>query len=192
MGPNESRTSESSGQSACKLPEGYELGTLCKIEGAWPLRDPSREELLDTYKSYYGGGARSEVLLLLDALGKRYGDGVFEVAEETLAKTGRQDGESDLVRYGSLLEKLADIIVRPFCCEFDVTEATNERIAYRVLKCPFAEMTRKMGLEQIGSRMCPAWHKAYAEAFGYRFTMPRFMLAGDECCEQIWERLPTE
>ncbi len=192
MGTKASRTSESSGQSACSLPEGYELETLCKMKGAWPLRDPSSEELLETYKGYYGCGARAEVLLLLDAVGRRYGDGVFEVVEETLAKMGKQDGESDLVRYGSLLEKLADIIVRPFCCEFDVSEATNERIAFRVLKCPFAELVRKMSQEQIGSRMCPAWHKAYANAFGYRFTMPKFMLTGDDSCDQIWERLPTE
>lgn len=192
MGPKESLKSKSSGQSAGKMPEGYDLETLCEMKGGWPLRDPSREELLATYKSHYSCGARSEVLLLLDAFRRRYGDAVFEVVEETLAKLGKKDGESDLISYGSLLEKLADIIVRPFCCEFDVSEATNKRIAYRVLKCPFAELARKMELEQIGGRMCPAWHKAYADAFGYRFTMPRFMLAGDDYCDQIWEHLPTE
>ena len=44
-----------------------------------------------------------------------------------------------------------------------------------------------MNLEQIGSRICPSWHKAYAKAFGYDFSMPRFLLTGNARCQQIWE-----
>ena len=177
-------------QSACRLPKGYDLKRLGSIRGAWPHRELSQEELLETYKSHYSAGARREVLLLLDAFKKRYGDGIFEVVEATFCAMGTQDGETDQLRYRGLLEKLTDLIVRPHCCEFDVSEATTERIAYRVLKCPFADLAKEMDLEQIGSRICPSWHKAYAKAFGYDFSMPRFLLSGDECCEQVWERRP--
>ena len=175
-------------QSACRLPKGYDLEGLCGIKGTWPLRELSEEELLEAYKSHYNCGARKELLLLLDAFETRYGAEIFAIVEEIYSTMGKQDGEADLLRYGSLLEKLTDLIVRPHCVECDVSEATMGRIAYRVLKCPFADLAKTMKLEGIGSHICPAWHKAFGKAFGYRFSMPKFLLTGDECCEQIWER----
>ena len=48
-----------------------------------------------------------------------------------------------------------------------------------------------MKLEEIGTYICPPWHESYAQAFGYRFSMPKFLLKGADYCEHIWESLSS-
>lgn len=165
-----------------------DIESLCRIVGSWPKRELSQEELLATYKGHYSFRGRKEVLLVLDAMRKKYGQGACKVIEQVYYRIGREDGQASKVKHGSLLKMVVDISTRPYCYQIEHCQTGEQRIAYRVVKCPFADLMREMGLEEIGISMCPAYHEAFAKVFGYRFSMPKFLLNGDDCCEHIWER----
>ncbi len=164
------------------------IESLCRIVGNWPKREPSQEELLATYKGHYSFRGRKEVLLVLDAMRKKYGQEICKVIEQVYYRIGAEDGQALKVKHGSLLKTVADMSTRPYCYQIEHSQTSEDRIAYKVIKCPSADLMKEMGVEEIGASMCPAYHQAYAKAFGYRFSMPKFLLTGDDCCEQIWER----
>ena len=172
----------------CRLPEGIEVEDLCMMKGAWPKRELSAEELLETYKKHYSAGSRSEAMLVLDAFRKKYGESIWEVVKELYYELGKEEGEAAKRHYGSLLNAVIDFSVRPHCYEIEHCQSTPERIVYKIVRCRFADVLRKMGLEEVGQHTCPPAHKGWADAFGVNFSMPRFLLAGDDCCEHIWEQ----
>jgi len=188
MAEEKKRTSFNSPDSLFRLPEGFSIGTLCKMKGLWPKRELSQEELIETYKNHYSAAFRRELIIILGALVEKYGQEIYDVVEEINYKIGEEEGAAYKKHYKSLLNKMVDISVRPFCYEIFHVETSNEKIVYKVLKCPFANIIKEMNAEEIGKHICPRWHEGYAEAFGYRFRMPKFLLDGDDCCEQIWER----
>ncbi len=173
----------------CRLPKGIDINNLCMMKGVWPKRELSQKELLETYKNHYSSRSRRETMLMLDAFKKKYGEDIYEVVKEVSYKMGKEAGEAEKRYYKSLLNKIVDISVRPYCYLIHHYETTPEKIAYKVLECSFANLLKEMELEEIGTYMCPPWHEAYAQAFGFRFSMPKSLLKGDDCCEQIWESL---
>ena len=175
-------------ESAVRLPEGYDLKTLCQIKGRWPKREITEDELWATYKGIHSAGGRRETFTLLKTFQTKYGSEVFDVTEEAAYRSGKESGIADQNRYKTLLYKLADIWVRPHSYETEVDEVTPNRIVYRAVTCPFADLMKKMKTEELGSHYCPPWHVAFAKEFGYRFEMPEFLLTGGSCCRQIWER----
>ncbi len=168
--------------------KGMDIESLCKIVGSWPKRELSQEELLATYKAHYSFRGRKELFLVLEAMRKKYGQGVCEIIEELYYRMGTEDGQALKAKHGDLLRTTVDMSTRPYCYQIEHSQTSEDRIAYKVVKCPSADLMKEMGVEDIGACMCPAYHEAYAKAFGYRFSMPKFLLTGDDCCEQIWER----
>ena len=166
----------------------HDIESLCNIVGSWPKREPSHEELLATYKAHYSYRGRKVLYLALEAMCKKYGESVYKVVEDLYYQLGAEDGEALKAKHGDLLRTTADMSTRPYCYEIEHSHTTEDRIEYKVVKCPSADLMKEMGLEKIGIAMCPGYHVAYAKAFGYRFSMPKFLLKGDDCCEQIWER----
>ena len=172
----------------CRLPKGMTIEDMCMMKGTWPKRELSQEELLQTYKKHYSAGSRSEAMLILDVFRKKYGESIWEVVRELYHELGRKEGEAAKRDYGSLLNAVVDFSVRPHCYEIEHCQSSPERIVYKVLRCPFADLLKEMGFEEFGQHICPAAHKGWAEAFGFKFSMPRFLPAGDDCCEHIWEQ----
>ena len=158
------------------------------MEGIWPKRELGQEELLETYKNHYSGDSRREAMRLVGAFRKKFGASADEVIREVYAQAGKEEGASAKRDYGSLLNKVADYSVRPHCYKIHHHQSSEDRIAYKVLRCPLAEVLKDMGLEELGKHICLPYHPAFAKALGYKFTMPKFLLAGDDCCEHIWEK----
>jgi len=172
-----------------RLPKGTTAEALCKLEGRWPKREPSHEELLDTYKAFFSSRFRAEALMVLDAFRKEYGDSIFAIVEQVYYEMGKAEGVAEKESYGSLLNKHLDIFVRPHCYVCEHLETSEARLDYRVLKCPFYDLVHEMGLDEIGRHMCLPWHKGYAEAMGYRVSLPEFFYDGDGCCREVWEKI---
>ncbi len=162
------------------------------MKGLWPKRELSHEELLETYKNHYSARSRTEYLLMLARFRKRYGEGICDLVEELNYEMGKQSGEAEKPRFGTLLNKVVDFSVRPYCYKIYHCETSRKRIVYRVLECPFADVVKELELEDIGVHICPPWHVGYAEVYGFSFTMPKFLLKGDDYCEQIWESVNQE
>ena len=174
-----------------RLPEGYDLETLCAIKGRWPKRELSQEELLDTYKSFYSSRNRSETLLVLQAFEERFGPDVRAVVDEIYYKLGKEAGIAEKAQCGSLLSKLVDMFARPHSYENEHLETSEERIVVKVLKCPFADLAKELGLENISRHICLPWHRGYSEVYGYTCQFSKLLLAGDDCCHQTWEKQPS-
>ena len=172
----------------CRLPKGMSIEDLCMMTGVWPKREPSQEELLETYKSHYSGASRSEAMLLLEAFRNKHGEDIWEVVEELYYQLGKKEGEAAKRDYGSLLNKVVDYSVRPHCYEIEHCQSSPERIVYKVLRCPFADVLKDVGLEEFGQHICPPAHEGWGEAFGMNFSMGKFLPAGDNWCEHIWEQ----
>jgi len=188
MSEEKKRASVDSSDSLLRLPEGFGIGALCKMKDVWPKRELSQEELIETYKNHYSAASRRELIIVLGALVEKFGQQIYDVVEEINYKMGKEEGAVSKKHYKSLLNKIVDISVRPFCYEISHVETSDEKIVYKVLKCPFADQIKELKAEEIGKHICPRWHDGYAEGFGFRFSMPKFLLDGDDCCEQIWER----
>ncbi len=125
---------------------------------------------------------------MLAAFRRRYGDEILETVEQTYYEMGTSEGLAEKEQYGSLLNKLVDIYVRPYSYENEQLEMTEERMCYQTLRCPFADMVMDMGLEELGKHLCPPWHKGYGEFYGYRWSGPKLLFDGDNCCYHIWEK----
>ena len=173
-----------------RLPEGVTVEELCNIKGVWPRRELSQEELLDTYKAFFSSRFRAEALMVMDAFRKKYGDSVYEIIEKVYYEMGKAEGSGEKDVCGCLLNKMLDIYARPHSYVVDHLETTEERIEYRVLKCPLADVVKDMGLEEIAPHCCIPWHEGYAEAMGYRTKVSEFLLDGGDSCHWIWEKTP--
>jgi len=172
-----------------RLPEGVTAEALCNTKGRWPKRVPCHEELLDTYKSFFSSRFRAETLMVLEVFRREYGDSTLEVMDKMYYDMGMAEGTAEKEHYGCLLNKLLDIYVRPYSYDIENIEATEQRSEYRILKCPFAEVVKEMGLEEIGRHLCVPWHDGYAEAMGYRVRFCEFLLDGGRCCHNVWEKV---
>lgn len=173
-----------------RLPAGVTAEELCNTKGVWPKRELSHEELLDTYRAFFSSRFRAEALMLMDAFRKEYGDSVCEIIEKVYYEMGKAEGRAEKDVYGCLLNKMLDIYARPHSYVVEHLETTKERIEYRVLKCPLAEVVKDMGLEELGKHFCIPWHEGYAEAMGYRTKVSEFLLDGGDSCHWIWEKTP--
>ena len=87
------------------------------------------------------------------------------------------------------MNKLLDIYVRPHSYVVEHLETTEDRVEYRVLRCPFAEVVKDMGLEEISKHSCVARHEGYAAAVGYRTKVCEFFFDGGDCCHWVWEKI---
>ncbi len=171
-----------------RLPEGIDMRSLCKMKGSWPTRELSQEELLDTYKTHYSFRHREESLRILEAFRRRYGVEIYDIVETLYVQRGREAGEAEMARYGSLLNMIVDLTVRPYCYHQFLTVENEDRLVLKVLRCPFADLVKEMGLEDLGRHICLPSHKSYAKACGYRVSFSKFLLAGDDCCLQVWKK----
>ena len=88
-------------------------------------------------------------MVMLDAFKKKYGEDIYEVVKEVSYKMGKEAGEADIWYHKSLLNKIVDISVRPYCYLIDHYETTPERIAYKALECPFADLLKEMELKKL-------------------------------------------
>ncbi|KKL74452.1 hypothetical protein LCGC14_2064740, partial [marine sediment metagenome] len=117
-----------------------------------------------------------------------FGEDIWPIVEKVYREMGKSQAHTDKSDYGTLLNKIADESTRPYCYTIDHSEATEDRIAYKVLDCPLTNRLKEWGMEKFGLHVTVPWHEGYAEAFGYRFNMPSYVLGGDDCTEHLWEK----
>ncbi len=172
-----------------RLPEGVDMETLIQMKGIWPTREPSQEEFMEVYMDHYSFRIRTEAMLLLRALKKGFGEDIWPIVEKVYREMGKSQAHTDKSDYGTLLNKIADESTRPYCYTIDHSETTEDKIAYKVLDCPLTNRLKEWGMEKFGLHVTVPWHEGYAEAFGYRFSMPGYVLEGDDCTEHLWEKL---
>jgi len=93
---------------------------------------------------------------LLEALGNEFGrERVLEIARQTIIDVARQQGAQlaqsmggdDLERFAASL----DAWKKDDALQIDVLEQSEERFAFNVTRCRYAEMYRLLGIPELGA-----------------------------------------
>ena len=93
---------------------------------------------------------------LLEALGNEFGrERVLEIARQTIIEVARQQG-AQLAQNtgGNDLEHLAaslDVWKQDDALQIDVLEQSEDRFAFNVTRCRYAEMYRLLGIPELGA-----------------------------------------
>ena len=73
--------------------------------------------------------------------------------------------------------------------EFEVIRKSKKALEVKVTKCIHAEVFKKLNAAHIGQKLICSGDEAVTEGFNpkIRFTRPKLLMAGDDCCHFIWE-----
>ena len=122
-------------------------------------------------------------------LEKQYGEGVVEALAEwkdgrarerwrgIAEATGRSDPEY-------LFRLFSDAVH-----DHEVLRKDGEALEVRVTRCAHAEAFKEFNAADVGMRMICMGDHAVVEGFnpGMRFTRPKTIMAGDDCCHFVFE-----
>lgn len=126
---------------------------------------------------------------LLERLAGRYGDEVYELAGEVIADVAREQG-------AALAEQVGDTTLAAFAAglgawsadgalETRFRELSDDRLAFDVTRCRYAEMYRMLGLEALGATLSCNRDGSLIEGFNpnVRFTRTQTIMAGADHCD---------
>lgn len=126
---------------------------------------------------------------LLERLASVYGDGVYEVARDTIVEVAREQG-------AALARRVGDTSLRGFAgglaawsadgaLESEIRELTDEVFAFDVTRCRYAEMYRALGLEDLGATLSCNRDASLIEGFNpnVRFTRRQTIMSGADHCD---------
>ena len=73
--------------------------------------------------------------------------------------------------------------------DFKVIRKSKEALEVKVFKCLHAETLKKLNAAHIGLKLICVGDEAATEGFNpeIKFTRPKILMAGDDCCHFIWE-----
>ena len=126
---------------------------------------------------------------VLDALGREFGrDAVIEVAREAIAGIARDQGRA-MAAGGDT--SLAGFFARwePWTradrLELRVIEASDDRLAFDVTRCRYAEMYRALGIAELGEVLSCQRDAALIDGFAPEVTLTRTqtLMQGAPCCD---------
>jgi len=73
--------------------------------------------------------------------------------------------------------------------EFEVIRKSRKALEVKVTRCIHAENFKKLNAAHIGRKLICSGDEAVTEGFNpkIKFTRPKLLMAGDDCCHFIWE-----
>jgi hypothetical protein len=128
-----------------------------------------------------------------DAFGR---EETVEVLRSVIVDLARQGGEELARSLGeSSLEAFAATLGRwqeGGALEIDLLERSPERLSFNVVRCRYAEMYRRLGLEDLGSTLSCARDFALAEGFSPEIELERTqtLMQGAPFCDFRFRRVP--
>jgi len=130
---------------------------------------------------------------LLDALGERFGrDEVLAVARDVIvALATRQGAELSAHAGGCSLQHFEGTLDRwkaDDALEISVRESTNERFAFDVTRCRYAEMYRELGIPELGAILSCNRDAALIDGFNpdVAFTRTQTIMGGASHCNFVY------
>ncbi len=113
----------------------------------------------------------------LEALSKWNCERIKRRWKEIAKSTGRSDPEYFFRLFN---DKVHD---------FKVIRKSKEALEVKVFKCLHAETLKKLNATNIGVKLICVGDEAATEGFNpeIKFTRPKMLMAGDNCCHFIWE-----
>ena len=114
---------------------------------------------------------------ILDAITEYKNNKTRERWAEIAQTTGRSDPEY-------LFRLFTDTVH-----EYQVIRKTPEALEVKVTRCAHADAFKTLNATDIGYKMICMGDHAVAEGFnpGIRFTRPKTIMAGDDCCHFVFE-----
>lgn len=130
---------------------------------------------------------------LLERLAGVYGQGVYDVARDTIVDIAREQG-------AALADQVGDCSLAAFAgalgawsadgaLESEVVELTDETFAFDVHRCRYAEMYRALGLTDLGATLSCNRDASLIEGFNpnVRFVRTRTIMSGADSCDFRFE-----
>ena len=135
---------------------------------------------------------------VLDALGREFGrEQVIAVAREAIAGIARDQGRALAAATGdtSLPAFFAqwEPWTRGGALELRVIESSEERLAFDVTRCRYAEMYRALGIPELGEVLSCQRDGALIGGFApdVTFTRTQTLMQGARCCDFRYSRSPA-
>ena len=132
---------------------------------------------------------------VLDALGREFGrDRVVEVAREAIGGIARDQGRAMAADGGDTsLTGFFDRWepwTRAGSLELRLIEANDERLAFDVTRCRYAEMYRALGIPELGEVLSCQRDAALIDGFAPGVTLTRTgtLMQGAACCDFRYTR----
>jgi fumarate reductase iron-sulfur subunit len=113
----------------------------------------------------------------LDALMKWNDEKTRERWKEIAKSTGRSDPEYLFCLFSQEAH------------DFEVIRKDRKALEVKVTKCIHAENFKKLNAAHIGQKLICNGDNAVTEGFNpkIKFTRPKLIMTGDDCCHFIWE-----
>jgi hypothetical protein len=134
---------------------------------------------------------------LLEALGREFGaERVREVAREVIVGVARQQGDQLAAAMGGRsLTHFADSLdlwKKDDALQTDVLEQTDERFAFNVTRCRYAELYRALGIPELGALLSCNRDFALIEGFNPDVKLKRTqtIMEGAPFCDFRFVRKP--
>ena len=94
---------------------------------------------------------------------------IVDLARQGVAELARSLGESSLEAFATTLGRWCE----NDALEIDVLEQSDERLSFNVVRCRYAEMYRRLGLEDLGASLSCVRDFALAEGFSPDIELER-------------------
>ena len=132
---------------------------------------------------------------VVDALGERFGrEAVVAIVREVIAGIARDQGRALAERQGAQsLAAFAGTLgpwTKDDALQMRVLELTDERFAFDVTRCRYAEMYRALGIPELGEVLSCQRDGALIEGFAPEVTFTRTgtIMRGAPCCDFRYQR----
>ena len=127
---------------------------------------------------------------VIDALGARFGreevvaivrDVIVSIAREQGRALAAASGDNSLTSFAATLEPWT----RDDALRLEVKEQTNERLAFDVTRCRYAELYRALGIPELGAVLSCNRDASLIEGFNPNVTLvrTRTIMQGAACCD---------
>jgi hypothetical protein len=113
---------------------------------------------------------------------------IVDLARKSGADLARALGESSLEAFATSLDRWKE----DDALEIDLLESTPERLSFNVVRCRYAEMYRRLGLEDLGATLSCQRDFALAEGFSPDIHLDRTqtLMQGASHCDFRFRREP--
>jgi hypothetical protein len=111
---------------------------------------------------------------------------ILEIARRQGAELGQRLGRASLTEFGAALEAWK----QDGALEMDVLEQSDERLAFNVTRCRYAEMYRALGVPDLGELLSCNRDAALIEGFNQAVTLTRTqtIMQGAPLCDFRYAR----
>ncbi|MDG3003829.1 L-2-amino-thiazoline-4-carboxylic acid hydrolase [Paludisphaera mucosa] len=115
---------------------------------------------------------------------------IVDLARQGGAELARSLGEQSLEAFATTLGRWKE----NDALQIDVLESTPDRLSFNVVRCRYAEMYRRLGLEDLGATLSCQRDFALAEGFSPDIELERTqtLMQGAPFCDFRFRRVPRD